>query len=310
MSKKSATRKERTVPEKLEPTILFFRHHPEALTGSVALASSIQSLETSFFLIALRRFPHALSTCAAAIETSIQASDVGAGDKRGLQALVKKAKARSEKIAEFPDEALDRFREVRNRVVHSGFIPKDDCDASSLLLDVGIPFLLLCYSELHSFDARTGLLPEVSEQIGVATRVHSLAKGLSGLDLSYCFNGFAHLIRWRFKPNFSPSWEVAALTRSEEIGGKYEITEEEKQSLEGLFKVCWSFDCPICDEYQAVVCEIEANKLESFRVAPLRMVCVCCGFAVGDSQPFLSEILLEQQVADATPKILREHGIQ
>ena len=162
--------------ENLEPTILFFRHHPETLADSVALASSMQSLETSFFLIALRRFPHALSTCATAIETSIQASDVGSRDKHGLQALVKKAKARSEKIAEFPDEALDRFREVRNRVTHSGFIPKDDSDASSLLLDVGFPFLVLCYSELHSFDAKTGLLPEYSGQLDIATRVHSLAK--------------------------------------------------------------------------------------------------------------------------------------
>lgn len=61
----------------LEPTILFFRHRPGALAGSAALASSIQSLETSFFLIALGRFPHALCTCAAAIETAIQASDAG-----------------------------------------------------------------------------------------------------------------------------------------------------------------------------------------------------------------------------------------
>ena len=267
-------------------------------------------LETSFFLIALRRFPHALSTCAAAIETAIQASDVGAREKDGLHALVKKAKARSEKIAEFPDAALDRFREVRNRVTHSGFIPKDDSDASSLLLDVGFPFLLLCYSELHSFDARTGLLPEYSEQIDVATRVHSLAKGLSGLDLSYCFNGFVHLIRWCFKRNFSSAWEINALTKSEEMGGKYEITEEEKKDLEGLFDACWSFDCPICDEYQAVVCEIEANKLESLKVAPLRMACTCCGFVVGDSQPFLSEILLERQVADTKPEILKGYGIQ
>ena len=103
--------------------------------------------------------------------------------------------------------------------------PTDNSDASSLLLDVGFPFLVRCYSELHSFDAKTGLLPEYSEQLDIATRVHSLAKGLSGLDLSYCFNGFAHLIRWCFKRNFSSAWEIAALTSSEEMGGKYEINE-------------------------------------------------------------------------------------
>ena len=290
--------------ENLEPTILFFRHHPDALPGSAALASSIQSLETSFFLIALGRFPHALSTCATAIETAIQASDAGAKDSDAMQKLVRKAKNKYEKIAEFPDEDLDRFRDARNRFTHRSFTPRDDSEAASLILEVGFPFLSLCYSELHSFDAEAGLLPEYWEQIDVATRVHSLAKGLSGLDLSYCFNGFAHLIRWCFKRNFSSAWEIAALTNSGEI--EYQKTEEEKRDLERLFGAWWPFDCPICDEYQAVVCEIEANKLESLKVAPLRMACTCCGFVVGESQPFLSEILLEQQVADATPKILRE----
>ena len=312
-SRKSAIRKTKTVAKNLEPTILFFRHHPGALASSTALASSIQSLETSFFLIALDRFPHALSTCASAIEAAIQASDVGATDKDGFKELVKKAKAKSEKIAEFSNEALERFREARNRFTHRGFTSKDDSEASSLFLDVGFPFLTLSYAELHSFDARTGLLPEYSEQLHVATRAHSLAKGMSGLDLTYCLNGFGHLIRWCFKRNSSSAWEIAALTKSDEIGGKYLKTEEEKKNLEHLFEeknASWSFDCPICDDHETVVCEIDANKLESLEVAPLRMACTSCVFVVGDSQPFLSEFLLEQQLADAKPRILKEFGIQ
>ena len=94
------------------------------------------------------------------------------------------------------------------------------------------------------------------------------------------------------------------------MGGKYEINEKEKYDLEGLFDACWSFDCPICEETQAAVCEIEANKLESFEVVPLRMACTCCGFVVGHSQPFLSEILLDRQVEDAKSEILKDYGIQ
>ena len=294
--------------ENLEPTILFFRRHPEGLAGNATLASSMQSLETSFFLIALGRFPHALSTCAVAIETAIRASDVGARNKHRLEVLMGIAKDKSEKIAEFPDQALKRFRVARNRFTHRSFTPRDESKAASLLLDVGFPFLTLCYSELHSFDAEAGLLPEYWEQIDVATRVHSLAKGLPELDLSYCFNGFAHLVRWCFKRNFSSAWEIAALTNSEEI--EYQKTEEEKWDLERLFNACWSFDCPICDGHQAVVCELDANKLESLKVAPLRMACTCCRFVVRESQPFLSEILLEQQVADAKPEILEGYGKQ
>lgn len=47
-----------------EPTLLFFRHRPDGLATKLPIASSMQSLETNFFLIALYRYPHALATCA------------------------------------------------------------------------------------------------------------------------------------------------------------------------------------------------------------------------------------------------------
>lgn len=294
----------------MEPTILFLRRHPVALEDSVALASSMQSLETSFFLIALGRFPHALSTCAAAIETAIQASDAGATDRDGLQKLMRKAIAKSQAIDQFSEEQLRRFRETRNRIVHHGFSPRDDSEASSLLLEVGFPLLVLCYSELHSFDARAGLLPQLSEQMDVATRVHSFAKERSGLDLSYCLNGFGHLVRWCFKGNFSSRWEINALTNAEETGWAHEQTTKERDSLASLFDVYWLFDCPICDGIETVVCEIDSHMLETFKVVPLRMACTSCGFVVRESHPFLSEILMEQQVADARPRILKEYGVQ
>lgn len=294
----------------MEPTILFFRHHPKALADNATLASSIQSLETSFFLIAFGRFPHALATCATAIETAIQASDAGAKDRDGLQVLVKKARDRSKLIEEFSDEDLRRFRVTRNRITHRGFTPKDDSETSSLLLDVGLPFLTLCYSELHSFDVGAGLLPEYREQMDIATRVHSRAKELSGLDLSYCLNGFGHLIRWCFKRSFSSAWEIDALANSAQTGRTFQKARKERDIFEHLFDAHWSFDCPICDEGEAVVCEIDANMLESLKIVPLRMACTCCEFVVRDSQPFLSEILLEQQVAAARSRILGEYGIQ
>ena len=294
----------------MEPTILFFRRHPKALANSAVLASSIQSLETSFFLIALRRFPHALATCSTAIETAIQASDAGAEDRDSLQILVKKAKAKSKLIDDFSNEELCRFRKMRNRIIHRGYTPKDDSETSSLLLEVGFPFLTLCYSELHSFDVKAGLLPDYSEQIDIATRVYLRAKELSDLDLSYCWNGFGHLIRWCFKRNFSSSWEIDALMDSGETGMAFQKIERVRYNLECLFNAHWSFDCPICDDIGSVVCEIEANMLELLKVVPLRMACTRCEFVVRDSQPFLSELLLEQQVAAAQPRIFEDHGIQ
>ena len=118
----------------MEPTILFFRRHPKALAESATLASSIQSLETSFFLIALGRFPHALATCATAIETAIQASEAGAKDRDGLQVLVKKAKDKSRLINNYSDEDLLRLRKMRNRITHHGFVPDDYSHTASLFL--------------------------------------------------------------------------------------------------------------------------------------------------------------------------------
>ena len=294
-----------------KPTILFFRHHPEALAGSTTLTSSMQSLETSFFLITLSRFPPALTASVTAIETAIQASDVGAKKDDTLQKLLEKAKTKYRKINEFPDDALVQLRKARNRFTHNGFSCTDDGEASSLIVEVALPFLWLCYTELHSFDAATELLPEYREQLDVAERVHSLAKGESGLDLSYCFNGFKHLIHWCLKRNFSSAWEIGSLINSEETGEAFSKKEEAKAFFERCFAAHWSFDCPICGEYQAVVCEIDTAKLVAHEVVPSRMACMHCGFAVRESQPFLSKIMLEKQLTvEQQSAILREYGIQ
>jgi transcription elongation factor Elf1 len=292
-----------------EPTLLFFRSRPAGWTVNVSIASSMQSLETSFFLIALRRYPHALSTCASAIESAIQAAEVGANDRDGLQALIRKAKQHSPLIADFSDARLETFREIRNRITHRGFSPKDDSETTSLFLDVGLPFLALCYRELHSFDLMDGLLQEYVEHLNVATRVHERAKNLRDIELSYCLNSFGHLLRWCLKGNFSSAWEFDALTHSEEYGGKFDRMHDEKQKLEHLFDVHWSFDCPICDDVEAVVCEIDSQALDSLNVIPKRIVCTNCGFVVRASHPFLSEILLENQIANSREQILEEHGL-
>lgn len=75
-----------------EPTLLFFRHRPEGWQTNTLIASSMQSLESSFFLIALGRYPHALAVCASAIESGLQAANIDAKDRDGFQHLVKKAK--------------------------------------------------------------------------------------------------------------------------------------------------------------------------------------------------------------------------
>lgn len=292
-----------------EPTLLFFRHMPEGRATNASIASSMQSLETSFFLIALGRYPHALSVCASAIESAMQAANIGDKQKDGLQDLIKKAKKSSKAVAGFGDESLDHFRETRNRITHRGFSPQDDSETTSLYLKVGLPFLSLCYREFHAFDLMDELLREYVEHINAAQKVHALAKNLPSLDMSYCLHSFGHLIRWCFKRSYSAGWEINALVHAEEIGGKFERTYAEKQELERLFETPWSFDCPVCDDLDSVVTELDSNLLDKKEVRPIRMACINCGFVVSNSQPYLSQVLLEKQLAESKAKILKEYGV-
>jgi hypothetical protein len=291
-----------------EPTLLFFRHRPEG--WNVPIASSMQSVETSFFLIALGRYPHALSVCASAIESNLQAAGIGAKEKDGLQDLVKKAKKSSDAVEQFSDELLDHFRETRNRITHRGFSPKDDSESVSLYLDIGLPFLSLCFREFHAFDLMDGLLGEYVEHITAAQKVYLLAKNGPILDMSYCLHSFGHLIRWSFKHNFSAGWEINALVHAEQIGGKFEKTYAEKRDLERLFEVSRSFDCPVCDDIDGVVAELDPSELDKGEVSPMRMACTNCGFVVNRDQPYLSKVLLGKQITESKTQVLKEYGIQ
>ena len=293
-----------------EPTLLFLRHRPEGWGANSSIASSMQSLESSFFLIALGRYPHALSVCASAIESCLQAADIDAKERDGFQNLVKKAKRRSPAIESFGEESLDLFRETRNRITHRGFSPQDDSESVGLYLEMGLPFLSLCYREFHAFNLMGGLLVEYVDHINVAQKVCALAKATPSLDISYSLNSFSHLVRWCFKRNFSAGWAIDSLVHSEEVGGKFEHMYAEKQELERLFGVSYSFDCPVCGDIESVVAELDAGALNLKEVKPVRMACSNCGFVVSNSQPHLSQVLLEKQVAGLREKILKEYGVE
>ncbi len=292
-----------------EPSLLFFRKKPDGWLTSASIASSMQSLETSFFLIALGCYPHALLVCASAIESAMQAADIGAKERDNLQDLINKAKKLSKAVDGFGDESLDHFRETRNRITHRGFSSQDDSVATNLYLEVGLPFLSLCYREFHAFDLMDGLLMEYAKHINAAQNVHALAKNLLDLDMSYCLNSFGHLIRWCFKNRFSAGWEISALFHAEEIGEKFAKTYAEKKQLEALFETPWSFDCPVCDDVDCVVAELDPNAMDMKEVSPMRMACTNCGFVVSKSQPYLSQVLLQKQVAEKKARVLNTYGV-
>ena len=83
-----------------QPFSWFFRDAPKSVSLNEHLVSSMQTFETSLYLLALKRYPHALTACASALESGIQAApQVGATDADALVAAFTKAKAYSPLLA-------------------------------------------------------------------------------------------------------------------------------------------------------------------------------------------------------------------
>jgi hypothetical protein len=295
-----------------EPTFLFYRSLPDEPT-TAALASSLQGLETSFFLISLRRYPHALSVCASAIESIIKHSPAcepllkASGKRPMLNDLIQAARDQSPSLRTFPQSELDTFRQTRNRIVHKGFSPKDDSESVELLIRVGFPFAASCLHQLHGFDLVDSLIVEYAHHLEIAKRVYERAKGLAQ-EFTYCFRSFGHYLQWCVRDNFLSNWEFDALEEADIFvkGGRID---SEKNALERRFSASWDrFSCPICGDLDSTVVELDADALEEGKVSPLRMACFSCGFTVRSGQLFLSEALIEQQVTEQRSKILKDFG--
>jgi transcription elongation factor Elf1 len=292
-----------------EPTFLFFRSHPKESETCIALASSMQSFDSVLLLVALTRYPHALITCAAARESVIKSSAAGKGRSNGLNDLLQAARRESNELAAFPEDSLAEFRKARNRITHDGFSPRDDSESVGLLLEVGLPFLHQCYLHLFSFDLWDALLPDYVEQFRIGTEVYLRAKGVADLDRSYCLKGLGHLIRWSLKDSFSADWEIDELVKAEESGMGVEFKYKQRQQLEHLFSPNWVFDCPLCDEPAAVVCQLDVDALDSRDIIPIRLACTNCGLVVGKADRYLSEALLKEVVSKEKVAILKEYGL-
>lgn len=262
-----------------EPTLLFLRHRPEGWASNEYVASSLQSLESSFLLIALGRFSHALVSCASAIENVLLANARKAKSNT-LKELIERAIHESAVLqAETDRQRLDDFQDHRNKIVHRGFSPTDDSDAAELYVALSLPFLSPCYQEHYSFNSPNGLLVELSKQLRFAQRDRQFAKSIANLDISNCLHSFAHLIRWKLKQTFSADWEFDVLVYAYISGFKWDTIQQDKKNLERLFPVCWTSDCPVCEHSDSTIAEISETEIVDRReVIPCRMACVECNF--------------------------------
>jgi hypothetical protein len=286
----------------LEPTFLFFRETPENASKIDGLASSLQKVETCLLLVALKRFPTALSTSVAAVESVMHSS--GTPELRSGNNLKKKFAAAAQKypsLRRFSAAELKELRDRRNTFEHLGFRPKDDGDSVRLLLDIAFPYLDECYKAIHSFGLLANLIEDVGRQWLIAEEARR-----AGTDVRYCLDAFAHFMRYYF--DLSATSEFA----HEFVGSNkhFELLLDRKATLEGTLSPEWVFDCPMCFWPEGLVCQLDSQKLEEKNVHVEIMVCANCSFVANRNAYPLINILLRDQIASQKEKILSAYGIK
>jgi hypothetical protein len=287
------------------PQLIFFRNVPPTLAASEFLANSMQSLETSFILTAARRHVHALLMCFAAIEGALHAAPIEKDRDRFLD-LIKKSRGASARLREFPEPKIEYLRNTRNAIVHRGFSPRDNSRCVDLLIDVGLPLLNICYEDFHSINIYRDLRQDhaFAKHLNISEQAYSQARDQVA-NMTYCIGSFAHLVRRFLQPDFSSDWEYDLLTKTEAAAENWELKENQKKELETLFSMPWTFDCPICEDLESLVCDLQDEDL-----TPGRMACTNCGYVVHDGEPFIGEILLREQLTEALKqKIREEYGL-
>jgi len=312
------------------PALSFFRETPPDILKHPPLASSLQAFETSLFLVGLSRFPSALVTCGNALESVIKAKlTLPYNEGGGLEPLLHRIRSEFPSLKEFDQKKLDRFRRKRNHVAHYGFSPKDDEECAVLLLETGFPFLKLCYEELFDFFldwrdirpestdfdelnltemAKAGLLPDVARQLRNVWRVYDRAQYIGGIKLKYCFRGFIYYIRDIIKTSALSRSDAEIIFNSEE---KWQADELAKEQIKDFYdNITWEFDCPSCGGPHSLVAELNEDSLELVKIVTERCQCVQCGFNVKKEELYLSQVLLDDQLAQEANAIYEKFGIK
>lgn len=312
------------------PTLHFFRATPANLLEQPPLASSLQSLETTFFLLALYRYPSALVSCATAWESVIKAKlAIRPEDQVPLAKLLGDIRGASPALKKYDRSKIDEFRQTRNRIVHYGFSPKDDRECGQHLVETGLPFLCSLYRELFDFYvnwhdvrpelddfmqlndkemAKAGLVPDVADQLHLLNTMHKLNQDRADFDPLFCFTAFSHYVRVRMKEAHKSNAEDRMSEEAESIGIRFDIEEAEKRRLKHkLDGETWEFDCPICDGVQSVVAELDCDALGRKQVNLTWCVCVSCRLVIPKGAYYLADLVLGEELKKKTPEILEEY---
>jgi len=301
-----------------EPRLIFFRETPTDLLKLPPLASSLQHLETSFLLISINRFPNAVVSCASAIESAMKAVlKIEPDEYLEFWPL----KRRVQEVKEFrnftnlSNDLIFNFKNHRNKINHYGFSSKDDEISAFHLLKTGFPLIEQCYKAFFHFsltgsnEKLGGLMPSIARHFNVARKV--FGKTRDEKNSTFCFAAFSHDIRWNIQNWMLSDWQKDILNSEDESGWmSWEFQMKQKEDLTSrIFKTSWEFDCPVCNNSESFVCELDEEKLRNKEIKINKGVCTTCGLIIYKNHPFLADELCKEQINSNINRILGEYGI-
>ena len=94
------------------------------------------------------------------------------------------------------------------------------------------------------------------------------------------------------------------MLEGDKYGIKWGHEYDHKRSLENSLGASWRFNCPICGGLESLVAELDFHSDD---VLTNRCACVECGFLVSKGAPYVSQVVLADQIAKERATILRSY---
>jgi hypothetical protein len=312
----------------------FLRSTPDKTEQRAPLISSLQAFETSLFLLSSCRFAHALVMCASAIESALKAKlELEESDKytppsggfprpyewRDLHNEVRNQYGYGKSWHDSMKSLFNR----RNSIIHYGYTPEGEKDATRVLLQDGYPLLSNYYIALFDFyldykdlmssksltanvakcDPRNALVPDIADLWSNSKEIFNKAKNNAELDLWYCFYPLLTKIQHMTSRLTIDEYDDGSM--DDILFDEYSKKTSDLRSYFG--DNCWNFDCPVCfSGYEKLISEFDNKELENGRFGFLRAKCVRCGFSVmnPDQMPYMIDIIIQDQVSENAARIM------
>ena len=315
------------------PEFSFFRALPSDLQDRPPLASSLQSFESSLYLVALGRYPTALVACATAWEGALKAAfKIEDGDKISSSRLLERADDEIPGRFSWNPGENEIFRKKRNKIAHYGYMPRDKGLCAELLLRTGFRALISLYEHFFGFrlmwqqvDAQSngilalsaeeaatvGLVPQIGDLLWLGLSTYAREHAERKIDPTIYFSPLATCLQNGLKRGWASAPEITASEKADETGMLWEAQNAMKNRVIRQFQdLSRALDCPLCDGVETAMVELDQEGIEEGRLEVRRCFCVGCNWSVGPDAGFLAHELLKDQLIGREREILRDYGFE